>query len=236
MSKILVIPDCHGRSFWRKALELVDKVDKIVFLGDYLDPYPHENINWEDALHEFISILQFKDSYPDKIVLLIGNHDCGYIWKEFPDLSRRNYIHLDATNELFNKNIDKFQLVYQYEDYLFSHAGVYEKWMELCGFTLEDLEDFDKIVTDNWPSLSCVGFERGGFYPVGSCVWADIRESVSNKLYSDKHQIVGHTQLKDFPYGNDKIVCVDVRSCFILNTETNELKEVSETPNLEVKS
>lgn len=228
MSKILVIPDVHGRTFWRKALELVDKVDKIVFLGDYLDPYPHEGISFEEAVTEFIRILQFKESYPDKIVLLIGNHDCHYIWKDFPDCSRRNYTHLNAMNELFNKNIDKFQLIYQTDDYLFSHAGVYEEWMNMCKFTLEDLEDFDKIISDNWPSLSCVGYKRGGYYPVGSCVWADIRESVENNLYSDKQQIVGHTQLENFPYGNDKIVCVDVRSCFILNTETNELKEVAD--------
>lgn len=234
MSKILIVPDCHGRTFWRKALKLIDKVDKVVFLGDYLDPYPQEGINFEEAITEFIRILQFKESYPDKVILLIGNHDCGYIWKEFPDPSRRNYTHLDAMNELFNNNIDKFQLIYQYEDYLFSHAGVYEEWMNMCKFTLEDLENFDFI--NNWPSLSCVGYARGGYYPVGSCVWADIRESVENKLYSDKQQIVGHTQLKDFPYGNDKIVCIDVRSCFILNTETNELKEVSETLNLETKS
>ena len=38
--KILVIPDVHGRRFWKRPLErYIKKVDKIVFLGDYFDPY-----------------------------------------------------------------------------------------------------------------------------------------------------------------------------------------------------
>lgn len=29
MSKILIVPDVHGRAFWHRAMELVDQVDKI---------------------------------------------------------------------------------------------------------------------------------------------------------------------------------------------------------------
>lgn len=234
--KILVIPDVHGRTFWREALKLVDKVDKIVFLGDYLDPYQNENIAWEDALNEFIRILQFKDSYNDKVTLLTGNHDWHYINKKFPDCSRRNYKLLNELNGLFTKNINKFQLIYELDNYLFSHAGVYKEWIELCNFNLDNLKDFNEIITNNWPSLSCVGFYRGGYYPVGSCIWADIRESLEHELYSDKIQIVGHTQLLKEPYFGEKINCLDCRECFILNTETNEIKEISETFNLETES
>lgn len=228
MSKILIVPDVHGRKFWHKAIEMIDEVDKVVFLGDYLDPYPHENIDWEDALHEFIKILQFKDSYRNKVILLTGNHDWHYINKEFPDCSRRNYKLLDELNGLFTKNINKFQLIYEVDHYLFSHAGVYKEWMKLCSFNLDNLKDFNEIITNNWPSLSCIGFYRGGYSPVGSCIWADIRESVKNELYSDKRQIVGHTQLSESPYITTKIACLDVRQCFILDTETNEIKSITE--------
>ena len=74
MAKVLIVPDVHGRKFWHKAMEMIDEVDQVVFLGDYLDPYPDENITPDDALNEFYKILEFKDKYPDKIVLLIGNH------------------------------------------------------------------------------------------------------------------------------------------------------------------
>ena len=224
MSKILIVPDVHGRKFWHKAIEMIDEVDQVVFLGDYLDPYSHEGITFEDALNEFIEILKFKDSHSDKVILLTGNHDWHYIKKEFPDCSRRNYKLLDELNGLFNKNISKFQLIYEIDNYLFSHAGVYNYWMDMCNFTLDNLKDFQEILSNNWPSLDCVSWVRGGNYPVGSCVWADIRESVGNELpVMFKKQIVGHTQMESKPYITSKIACLDVRQCFILDTETDEI-------------
>ena len=39
--KVLVIGDIHGRKFWRQIIaDNISKVDKIIFLGDYLDHYP----------------------------------------------------------------------------------------------------------------------------------------------------------------------------------------------------
>ena len=233
MNKILVVPDVHGRTFWRKAIEMIDEVDKVVFLGDYLDPYPSEGINFEEAISEFVSILQFKETYSDKVILLIGNHDCNYIWQEFPKSSRYSWFKAEEISKLFNKNIDKFQLIYQYDNYLFSHAGVYKDWMDLCNFTLDDLTNIEEIRTNNWPSLYCVGAIRGGWRGVGSCVWADIRESGLYDLYSDKYQIVGHTQLKE-PFISDNIACLDCRKCFIVCGD--EIKAVSEEANSEVKS
>ena len=38
--KILVVPDIHGETFWKgPVLKYIEQVDKIIFLGDYLDPY-----------------------------------------------------------------------------------------------------------------------------------------------------------------------------------------------------
>ena len=50
--KIFIIPDVHGRDFWKKAYNYVDKVDEVIFLGDYLDPYETEGISSEDAYRE----------------------------------------------------------------------------------------------------------------------------------------------------------------------------------------
>ena len=41
--KVLVIGDIHCRKFWRQCINNnIEKVEKVVFLGDYLDPYPDE--------------------------------------------------------------------------------------------------------------------------------------------------------------------------------------------------
>lgn len=38
--RVLVIPDIHGETFWKEPVQkYIDQVDRIVFLGDYLDPY-----------------------------------------------------------------------------------------------------------------------------------------------------------------------------------------------------
>lgn len=42
--RILVVPDVHGRIFWKESVnKYVDEVGRIVFLGDYLDPYAGED-------------------------------------------------------------------------------------------------------------------------------------------------------------------------------------------------
>ena len=83
---ILIIPDIHGRNFWKKAVEEnKDKVDKIILLGDYLDPYPWEGITRKEAISNFQEIIDFKSENRDKVVLFVGNHDLAYI-------DKKNYI------------------------------------------------------------------------------------------------------------------------------------------------
>ena len=77
--KILVIPDVHGREFWRKAK---DFKGNIVFLGDYLDPYPSEHIDMEKAMTEFLDIMDWAKKN-EKVHLLLGNHDWHYIYPDF---------------------------------------------------------------------------------------------------------------------------------------------------------
>ena len=224
MAKILIIPDVHGRKFWHKAKELIDEVDQVVFLGDYLDPYSREGITFEDALNEFKQILEFKEKYSDKVVLLVGNHDMHYIQLEFMDCSRLNVWRRAEIHDLFINNIDKFQLIHEIDNYLFSHAGVYLEWTKKYEITLKELFNFKKFIKEKWNTLEDVSYERGGWCKVGSCIWADIRESIQNELPTMfKRQIVGHTQMQEKPYITTKIACLDVRKCFILDTEINEI-------------
>ena len=227
MAKILIIPDVHGRKFWHKAKELIDEVDQVVFLGDYLDPYSREGITFEDALNEFEQILEFKEKHSDKVVLLVGNHDMHYIQLEFMNCSRLNVYRRVEIHDLFMNNIDKFQLVHEIDSYLFSHAGVYLEWTKKYQITLQELFDFKKFLKGRWSTLEDVSYERGGWCKVGSCVWADIMESIHNELpVIFKRQIVGHTQMQENPYITSKIACLDVRKCFILDTETDNIYDI----------
>ena len=79
MGKILIIPDCHGRWFWKNPCkEHKDEFEKIVFLGDYVSPYNYEGISNEEALNVFKEIIEFKKENLKKVVLLMGNHKVNF--------------------------------------------------------------------------------------------------------------------------------------------------------------
>lgn len=72
--KILVIPDVHCRKFWRQCIfDNIDKVEKVVFLGDYFDPYRESNLE-DDPILMMENIIGLKKEEPGKYILLLGNH------------------------------------------------------------------------------------------------------------------------------------------------------------------
>ena len=76
MGKVLtIIPDVHGRSFWRRAVQDAPEDGTVIFLGDYLDPYPWEEITPGDATRMLQEIIALKMARPDRVVLILGNHD-----------------------------------------------------------------------------------------------------------------------------------------------------------------
>lgn len=72
--KIAAIGDVHGRKIWREIAEdAIKKVDKIVFLGDYVDPYPidekYERFNKIKTWNSFVNeknYIQGEESLSDE--------------------------------------------------------------------------------------------------------------------------------------------------------------------------
>ncbi len=144
----LIIPDVHGRKFWKEAIDKFNKEEypnlKIVFLGDYVDPYGFEYISPEDAYNNFLEILEYIDN-DSRIVPLIGNHD----WHYFVNLDtcRIDKARERKIEKLFIDNLSKFRLTYSLDinnkKYIFSHAGITQKW-------LNDVASMCKSEIDNW--------------------------------------------------------------------------------------
>ena len=223
--KILINPDIHGRVFWKYSIEHKDEFDKIIFLGDYLDAYsPDLLVNEKDNFKE---IIQFKKDNLDKVILLLGNHDCHYINSKILHSSRYNPFKASIYHKLFNDNLDLFQLVYIYNKYLFSHAGVYEEWLKMCDLNLNNLinYDLDKLAS----YLNVLDYYRGGYGNVGSCIWADIQDSETEKLLKGYYHIFGHTQLK-FKVSTSEFSCLDCRVPFSLDSETGYINKLMDIP------
>ena len=55
----MVIPDVHGRYFWKEPVKkYFDTVDRVVFLGDYLDPYEGEEGLADDIFENMMEIVR----------------------------------------------------------------------------------------------------------------------------------------------------------------------------------
>ena len=74
MSYWIIIPDVHGRRFWKDAVRGHEE-EKIIFLGDYVDPYGWEGITPDVALEGLKEIIAFKKAHPGNVALLLGNQD-----------------------------------------------------------------------------------------------------------------------------------------------------------------
>jgi len=237
--KILIVPDVHGRDFWRNpCLEHHDEYDKIIFLGDYLDHYPGESTLTGD-IEALEDIIKFKKEHPDKVVLLIGNHDCPYIWpdtygKALGDYwCRHDNKNHDLIHKIFTDNINLFQIAwdYPYKDtkVLFTHAGVNYGFKDICGLDAKQINTFFlEEKSGNVPNvvvLATCSFYRGGYAQWGSPVWSDVREFTVE--VKDVYQIFGHTYAKSL-ISVGHIIMTDVGgSCWSFDTEGEfEVNEV----------
>ena len=226
--KVLVLGDLHCREFWKDAVK--DWNGPIVFLGDYVDPYPYE---WDEdeqmpnPVDYLLEVINFKDCNPDRVTLLIGNHDYHYI-DMLLDGSRKNYSLQEKLNDLYITDKDYFQIAKQIDDTLFTHAGVTRDWLKRHDLKLPTndadlyLNEIYKTAPDIFWEMS---WERGGWNSTGSPIWYDIREF---DVEPDFFEVFGHTQLKDNPFKRDNWACLDVRRPFIVDTVTHEISELAE--------
>ena len=206
--KILIIPDVHGRDFWIEPCSHIDEFDKVIFLGDYHDPYPYE-ISKETSRNRLRDqLLPFVLEHQDKVVCLFGNHDGNYLVGTMAD--RLDSYHKEEVAEYMNKM--NIKLIHIEGKYLFSHSGVLPKWLENNNLTLEDL----KTLPFNHPALMNVSPIRGGWSEVGGCVWGDVREYAVCEHLPDYYQIFGHSQQVENAIITEDWADLDCRKAFTL--------------------
>ena len=231
---LLIIPDVHGRKFWRNALE-EKKHKHVIFLGDYVDPYPQEEIYPSDAYQELVDIIHFARDNRNTTTLLLGNHDMHYkseLFRQLAEGTRHSYMWNDKLKAIFNENNDLFQLAYEaeYEDThcLFTHAGVSSVWYEGVKEKVGELnaDNLNKLLKDDdgIRAISDVGYMRGGFAKAGGILWADLDEVNGATPIKEGYQIFGHTQHRNGPTINKNIACLDCRRAFLLS-EVMQLRD-----------
>jgi len=228
--KIVTISDLHGKDVWQEINP--ENYDKMIFLGDYVDaPYRKiTDVSNMDSIHARVlvdeeigrtngeilynltKIIELKDKYPDKVELLLGNHDVPYIYHiKNKSLQRElmcsgyRYTMENELSLLFNKNLRKFRVACKIKDVVWSHAGItptaYRQY-----FKHRVNNNIDILVDElniwfvlNEPQVFYVPYIRGGGMPHGSILWADKTEW--NEDYEFPFtQIVGHSHVDNISY------------------------------------
>jgi hypothetical protein len=245
-NNILTIGDIHGRSawkeiifggqteffFWKQAVEedYLDHEgkykfqidwDKIIFVGDYVDSF---NVSNTDILENLKDIILFARTYPELVVLLLGNHDIQYIVPNEWCSGHRPEMSFDL-NEIFTKNetlfriayLDEIESEYKGKTYtirtLWTHAGVSYGWynelirdLKKPNFKFRSIfEGFenwkiDQLINMVWDcrisNIYNVDMISGGGSLYAGPLW--IRPHILNDMPIDGYdQIVGHTPQAD---------------------------------------
>jgi len=215
---ILTISDLHGRQCWQQpAQEFVDQQDddnwQVIFLGDYVDSFC---VPAGEQLANLTDVILFKRKYVNNVILLLGNHDIGYLFFNQATGSRFQPSGFQpkmayAFHALFHDHRHWFQVAWQVKtakcDYLFTHAGVSSVWLEKCNRiinnhaklaqaeTLADTLNAMLLTSVGQDTLYWVSPANGGYYPCDGPLWIRPRQLGDNGL-AGFIQVVGHTPMK----------------------------------------
>ena len=199
--KHLIIGDLHGKDCW-KAIN-VDDYEKIIFIGEYVD---HWTLPDHVIIKNLLDVIELKKTHPEKVELLLGNHDVQYLhYPNFLCSGLRPQMQTKLTH-VFDSNRHLFNIAYQRGQHLFSHAGVTNKWyLEFIELPIvEQVRDEDDTIADIFNKiektskrglLHRAGSSRGG-YGSGGVTWADKKELIADAL-EGYFQVVGHTVLQE---------------------------------------
>jgi hypothetical protein len=209
--KIVALGDTHGRDIWKTIVKIEEDFDKFIFIGDYFDT--RDGIDAITQIQNFKEILEFKKENPDKVILLIGNHDfhylkgCGETYSGY-----QQYAAIDI-NEVLQPALASghLQICYVYDDLIFSHAGLTNTWCETNEIDLYNIEE--SVNVKFMKKMEAFRFEygenldRSGDDVTQSPIWVRIRSLLKDMVKGFTY-IIGHTTIKELHMANS-IIAID---------------------------
>lgn len=207
--KTLICGDvhCKGSAITHRIDELFpdNTLDRIVFLGDYVDDWDMGATAMIKATEKFLAWVEEKRAQGVVVDLLCGNHDLAYVCGRTSMCSGTSWRALKPLHELL---VDKLILATEVEGYLCTHAGLTVQWADWTFGKQEEPLDavgwarvlnewfgsIDKHYHEVVRHLGSAGPVRGG-WGEPSVVWADARELMADGE-PGLPQIVGHSPIE----------------------------------------
>lgn len=203
--KVLAIGDIHAKTIWKDIIDKEsDKVDKIVFIGDYFDTF--DDVSYPDQIENMNNILNLKRSNPNKYTILTGNHDIHYM-KGYTEYcsgfnSRFKFIIDEMLTPAVEQNL--MQMVDVIDDVVYSHAGVTKTWLS---HRVESLDNINEYFKANPMLFKWNGYEPTGDDITQSPIWVRPNSLLQDRI--DNNQVVGHTKFGKI-LSKDGIAFIDV--------------------------
>lgn len=214
--RTLIIPDVHLKIDRVKKIIEQNQFDELVSLGDWFDDF-YDTIDMARETAEYLVELQ--NTYGDKFIWLLGNHDVPYVFSSVADAywcSGNTTDKMKCILQVFNGRLSKStpKLVHiisikGLKKIYLSHAGLCK---EHFANPMDDISEFKftpKIVNERCQRalLNCdigitdnlfrAGRARYGPLPYGGVTWLDWYAEFSP--IKGISQIVGHTPLQGNP-------------------------------------
>jgi hypothetical protein len=207
--KTVILGDIHGRDCW-KQIVVNEAPDRVVFMGDYFDSY--DNYTAAEQMHNFKEIIEYKetsftndgtdDQHKTKVIILIGNHDYHYMRGVNEHYSGYQHGAAFAIQQMLEDNKEHLQMAYVVYNFIFSHAGISNDWLQLHGCGVSD--NPVTFTNDMWKykpnAFAFAGRDPYGDSTISSPIW--IRPKSLQKSNRDTDlknkmiQVVGHTEQK----------------------------------------
>lgn len=217
MKKIIAVGDIHARRYWEQLK--THQFDRMVFIGDYfdtLDPIPYEV-----QIENFNNIIDFKRANPDKVTVLLGNHDYHYI-EEMEEYSGFQRLGAPYIKEAIKNALDVMQVCHIEENgldlYLFSHAGFTKSWCKGSQIDMRNFQDSVNTLFKVDQSTFCFfGYNNYGDDITQGPFWVRPKSLEANSI-EGYTQVVGHTgHIKITDKGN--YIYIDSPEQYLVITE-----------------
>ncbi|MCL2211906.1 MAG: metallophosphoesterase [Treponema sp.] len=184
--KIAIVSDIHQSVYWREVIEQMDDYDKVIFLGDEFDCWANK---WPYQVNNAENIISFKKSFPEKVDLCWSNHAISYYLGE--RCSGYQSEHAFDIYEFYKKHEDFFNVIYIYDNWIFSHAGISEGWMKYC--RINELNEINRIFKEKPDFFKWIGPDNFGNNANEGPLWIRPEALIANRV-PGFNQAVGHTE------------------------------------------
>ena len=152
----------------------------------------------EVQIENFEAICSYKRSLPDKMILLIGNHDYHYLDITIEKYTGYQADYADRISPLLQRAIDDglMQMSFQHEMLLFTHAGLTKTWARGNDIETPDIQKSINELFINSPER--FAFLQSTHHVVNqmpdgcSPIWVRPDKLIEDKM-DNYIQVVGHT-------------------------------------------